>query len=333
MEALHCVLCVCTAWANMLVLVGPKFVVMSENSRDLTTSEEFNRVGPDFFGFYRNEVSELLSQDEDLLPPDQTSDLAGNICEVDREKGSTKNSCRTKDSNGIIGSASLFSNGIGALLTESKKERLKSLLRQSVFTLTQEVDEMMDPVLSICRIRSCLRCKESILSLDASARKADEPERPHKKLKVLPECSNQKNGSIMNSDTTVDAVGIEMDDDLRFLLENDSTKVEELMKKHCGELSDTLDHMEQNLDELLNIMMTTCRSMTPAEKQQLRRLIQNLPPRNLDYVVEIIGRNKLSVKSSCDEVHVDLDKEDNVTLWRLYFYVTAYKLSQSEDGK
>ncbi|XP_020547116.1 uncharacterized protein LOC105179875 isoform X5 [Sesamum indicum] len=286
---------------------------MSENSGDLTASEENNIVGPDFFGFYRNEVSEFLSQDDLLPSPHQTSALAGNICKSSREKGSTKSSCRTKDNNGVIGSASLFSNGIGALLTESKKERLKSLLRQSVFTLTHEVDEMIDPILSICRIRSCLRCKESILSLDASTRKADEPEPPHKKLKVLPACS--------------------IDDDLRFLLENDSTKVEELMKKHCGELSDTLHHMEQNLDELLNIIMTTCRPMTAAEKQQLRRLIQNLPPRNLDYVVEIIGHNKLSEKSSCDEVHVDLDKEDNVTLWRLYFYVTAYELSQSEVGK
>lgn len=146
-------------------------------------------------------------------------------------------------------------------------------------------------------------------------------------------CKNLKDGPIMNSDTMATAKSTEIDDDLRFLLENDSTKVEELMKKHCGELSDTLHHMEQNLDELLNIIMTTCRPMTAAEKQQLRRLIQNLPPRNLDYVVEIIGHNKLSEKSSCDEVHVDLDKEDNVTLWRLYFYVTAYELSQSEVGK
>ncbi|XP_011101830.1 uncharacterized protein LOC105179875 isoform X2 [Sesamum indicum] len=303
---------------------------MSENSGDLTASEENNIVGPDFFGFYRNEVSEFLSQDDLLPSPHQTSALAGNICKSSREKGSTKSSCRTKDNNGVIGSASLFSNGIGALLTESKKERLKSLLRQSVFTLTHEVDEMIDPILSICRIRSCLRCKESILSLDASTRKADEPEPPHKKLKVLPACSD---GPIMNSDTMATAKSTEIDDDLRFLLENDSTKVEELMKKHCGELSDTLHHMEQNLDELLNIIMTTCRPMTAAEKQQLRRLIQNLPPRNLDYVVEIIGHNKLSEKSSCDEVHVDLDKEDNVTLWRLYFYVTAYELSQSEVGK
>lgn len=48
--------------------------------------------------------------------------------------------------------------------------------------------------------------------------------------------------------------------------------------------------------------------MTIAEKQQLRKLIQNLPPRNLDRVVEIIGHNKPSEKYSCDEVHVDLDE-------------------------
>lgn len=115
---------------------------MPENSGDLTAGEN-NISGPDFFGFYASEVEKLLSQDDGLLPfPHQVSHLAGNLHEVGREKGSTKNSCRTKENNAIIGSASLFSNGIGAPLSDSKKERLKSLLRQCVFTLTQEVDEV-----------------------------------------------------------------------------------------------------------------------------------------------------------------------------------------------
>ncbi|KAK6155244.1 hypothetical protein DH2020_009492 [Rehmannia glutinosa] len=261
-------------------------LVMSENLRDPTTSGVNNEVGPNFFGYYTSEVAELMSQDEGLLSfSHPISHLAGKLHEVGTEKGSTKNN-KTIERNGINGSSSLFSDGIGALLSEFKKERLKSLLRQSVFTLTKEVDEMVDPVLSICRIRSCLKCKERLLSSNTSACKVDQPPQPHKKLKVSPEClsrpnacgTNPKNGSIMNSDT------------------EDGKK--------CAELH----YMEQKLEELLDVSMTSCRPMTLAEKQQLRKSIQNLPPRNLDRVVEIIGRNKPSDKDSCDELHVDLDK-------------------------
>ncbi|PIN03438.1 hypothetical protein CDL12_24036 [Handroanthus impetiginosus] len=131
---------------------------MSEKSGDLT---ENCIVGPDFFGFYTSEVTELLSQNEGLLPfTHQTSHLAGNLHEVGRDEGSIKNSCRTQENNGISGSASLFSNGIGALVSEFKRERLKSLLRQSVLTLTQEVDEVIMKhalYLSLCLCPSDMR--------------------------------------------------------------------------------------------------------------------------------------------------------------------------------
>ncbi|KAK6159214.1 hypothetical protein DH2020_006528 [Rehmannia glutinosa] len=274
---------------------------MSENSGDPTTSSVNNEVGPGLFSFYTSEVAELMSQDEGLLPfSHMMSHLVGNLHDVAREKSSAKNS-KSKESNGINGSASLFSNGIGALLSEFKKERLKSLLRQSVFALTKEVDEMIDPVLSVCRIRSCLKCKERLLSSEISACKVDQPQQPHKKLKILPECS-------VNISPSNTFCGGEIDDDLRFLLENDTTKVEELVKNHSNEFSATLYHMEQKLEELLNISMTSCRPMTLAEKQQLRKYIQKLPPRNLDRVVEIIERSKRSEKDSCDEMRVDLDE-------------------------
>ncbi|KAG8384901.1 hypothetical protein BUALT_Bualt04G0166400 [Buddleja alternifolia] len=350
---------------------------MSENSEDVAASGETNKVGPDYFGLYASEVAELLSQDEGLLPiSHQVSQLAENLHEVGRGKGTSKNSCRTKENNGISSSAPLYSNGIGALLSEFKKERLKSLLRHSVFTLTKGVDEMIDPILSVCRLRSCLRCKESLLN-NGTACRADQTKLSHKKRKVSPSCSDLKsehmhlakpgkelsndvmkkctqchatstpqwratpdgkclcnacglryfkdvkNGSLVNSDIKADKERVEIDDDLRLLLENDSTKVEELMKKHSGELSATLLHMEQKLEELLNAVMTSCRPMTHLEKQQLRMSIQKLPPKNLDRVVEIIRQNRPSEKYSSDEVRVDLEEQDNVTLWRLYYYVKA----------
>jgi hypothetical protein len=87
--------------------------------------------------------------------------------------------------------------------------------------------------------------------------------------------------------------------------------------------------------------------MTLTEKQQLRKLVQKLPPKNLDRIVEIIQRGKPTEAQSSDEILVDLEKEvnkmrehfiwilfrianpsknvvqDNTTLWRLYFYVEA----------
>lgn len=87
--------------------------------------------------------------------------------------------------------------------------------------------------------------------------------------------------------------------------------------------------------------------MTLTEKQQLRKLVQKLPPKNLDRIAEIIRRGKPTEAQSCDEILVDLEKEvnkmrehfiwilfrisnpsknvvqDNRTLWRLYYYVEA----------
>ncbi|KZV57698.1 hypothetical protein F511_03158 [Dorcoceras hygrometricum] len=72
-----------------------------------------------------------------------------------------------------------------------------------------------------------------------------------------------------------------------------------------------LQHMEQKLEELLNAVMTTCRPMRPNEKQQLCKRIKELPPRNVDRVVEILGHGKTLRKDLCSEVHVDLDGELN----------------------
>ena len=91
--------------------------VMSEDLRDLAVSPERNKLGPDYFGYYKREVVELLSQDEDLLP-----------C-----------ASQTRSNNE---SDSLFSNGIRPGLSDLKREKLKTLLRQGVKVLTPEVEEV-----------------------------------------------------------------------------------------------------------------------------------------------------------------------------------------------
>ena len=61
----------------------------------------------------------------------------------------------------------------------------------------------------------------------------------------------------------------------------------------------------------LKLSTSIYRSMTLTEKQQLRKLIQKLPPKNLDRVVEIIQHGKRAEPQSCEEIFVDLEKEVN----------------------
>ncbi|KAF3337378.1 Transcription factor GTE7 [Carex littledalei] len=63
------------------------------------------------------------------------------------------------------------------------------------------------------------------------------------------------------------------------------------------------------------------RAMTCAEKQQLGQRIQKLPEKAYDRLIEIIqSRNPFSRQNS-DCVFVNLEKQDDATLWRLYYYV------------
>lgn len=138
------------------------FLVMSEDSRGLTVSPERNKVGPDYFGYYKCEVAELLSQYEDFLPfASKTSEISGGTSEKVAGEGTMGHSKKV--------TGSLFSNGIEDALSDLKRERLKALLRQSVNILAPEVKEVFwnfySPFcfLFYSRIKSLLICGFSYL--------------------------------------------------------------------------------------------------------------------------------------------------------------------------
>lgn len=118
---------------------------MSEASKgDLDTLTEENKVIPDYFGYYTREVADLFSQDDDFVPySSKTFELAGRTHETVGQKDRTKQKYSGKDVNSFIGSGSLFSDAVGAGLSDIRKERLKAFLRQSVVSLTGEVDEVL----------------------------------------------------------------------------------------------------------------------------------------------------------------------------------------------
>ncbi|KAG8637689.1 hypothetical protein MANES_15G153200v8 [Manihot esculenta] len=317
-------------------------MIMSETSGGLVASADLSKVGPDYFTFYKCEVKELLSQNEDFLP--FAAEFAGNISEE------VRGNIKFDPSSG-----SLFDNCVGVSLSECKKERLNALLRQTLATLAPEVDEMLDPVVALRRLQSQVRKRKLISGhKDVTSEGEKELENANKRSKKSSSSSTSitraaspfqcnarettcKNESEFHlaSNTSADKRDGEGEDedDLQFLLENDSSLVEASIKKYSDQLSAKLDHMEKQIEELLDVVVSTCRPMSVAEKKQLQILIQKLPPKNLNRVAEIVQREKPSETQNYDEIFVDLEKKDKETLWRLYYYVEAVekarKLSSS----
>ncbi|KEH22091.1 putative NET domain-containing protein [Medicago truncatula] len=302
-----------------IVCCASKFA-MSKASGRLVPLDKYERVGPDFFGYYSSEVVNLLSQDEDVLPVStQLSELPHNKC---GEGGKNL----VNHSYNFTGP--LYSDGVGAGLSDFEKDRLKSLLRQSAFTLSSEVAEVADPVFAMFNLQSGIRSKTHSLSLTTMT-SDDVLQIPCKKQKVSSQSPSARSGLLAETSDANPQSSMEVRNDIQFLLQNDSVEVEEMMKKYSEELTGTLGYMEQRLELLLDAVMSKCRSMTLVEKQELQKLIQKLPAGNLDRVVEIICRSRPIEEQNCDKIFVDLEKEDNATLWRLYYYVEAVEKAKS----
>ncbi|QCD96410.1 uncharacterized protein LOC114186008 isoform X3 [Vigna unguiculata] len=283
-----------------------------------TASEKYERVGPDYFGYYSSEIANLLSQDDDAFP---VSDKIPELPKSKYEEGRKKSLINQGDNSGP-----LYSNGVGAGLSDFTKDRLKSLLRQSVISLSSEVDEMVEPVFAAYHLQSRIKCKSDSLNCRVIA-SDDLVQGPSKRIKVS---SSSSSARLLPQTSNVNPQrSTKISDDVQFLLENDSAEVAEMVKRHSSELSKTLGYMEEKLEFLLDTIMLKCRSMTLAEKQQLQSLIQKLPARNLVRVVELLRRNRPAEEQSCDEVIVDLETEDNASLWRLYYYVEAVDKAKS----
>ncbi|KAK9052376.1 hypothetical protein SSX86_029005 [Deinandra increscens subsp. villosa] len=351
---------------------------MSEISKDANTSTEMD-TGMDLFRYYIHGIRALISFD-DFSPSSVTNSRL-----VDVENGSFRNNELAKEGSGgnEKNRPVLFSNAAGNGLSGHRKERLVAMLRQSVVALSGEVDQMLDPVFTILRLRSNLASKKNSASYPDANGKVESVERAQKRLKVdeplnvssasciltgegslserkgvvevepgkrksLTRCNNTEcgnyawksnneeikslcgdcskqgmNESFLGSSSRDDKENGEVNDALEVLLLNRGSKVEEKVKKHSAELSAMLERMKDKLEELLDIVVSSCRAMTQAEKHELRRLIQNLHPQNMDRIVKILQRGKPPEKHSGDDITVELQNEDNSTLWRIYFHVKA----------
>ncbi|CAI9111154.1 OLC1v1011304C2 [Oldenlandia corymbosa var. corymbosa] len=276
---------------------------MSETCEGSDSQSGNQMLGSDHFSFYSRAIVALFSQSEGAL-----AFCSERLDCVGKESGVSKNNDLNNTSlSGYHlrhdyktgGPVSLFSDAIGPQLSDFAKERITALVRHSLFNFSKEIDSIVEAVLGISRLQSILRYKESLLKHHEAPRDADTEHDPRKRQKVLP--------------------SVEMDKDLRLILDAESSKVEQLVKKHSAELLTKIEHMKQKLEDFVDLLLSNFRPMTLTERQKLQKLIKNLPPQNLDRVVEIIKRGK----PCSEEIHVDLEEQSNVTLWRLYIFVGA----------
>ncbi|XP_039062725.1 uncharacterized protein LOC120207304 [Hibiscus syriacus] len=107
------------------------------------------KAGPDLFGFYACQIADLLSEDENALSISNASELSQGKYGAVSGKNTLDCSCKDADS--------IFQNSIVAGISDFKKGRLKGLLRQSVNDLSMEVDEMLDPVVAMSKLRFKLK--------------------------------------------------------------------------------------------------------------------------------------------------------------------------------
>ncbi|XP_038718683.1 uncharacterized protein LOC120011597 isoform X2 [Tripterygium wilfordii] len=198
---------------------------MSDALRGLAASEERNKVGPDYFGYFLHEVEQLISQDEDTLLSSSPSSCL-----------SEKKCAGIRDKNTVNVSGSSFSHCILPRLSDSKNERLKLLLNEALKLLTSEVDQVLEPVISMCQLQSQIRTKKCMSSNAGPVSDGGEDRVPRKR----PKLSSSSETAIFTHDSPNNCESFgEGDDDLQFLLKNDSLLVEETIKKHSDELSAT----------------------------------------------------------------------------------------------
>lgn len=273
---------------------------------DNTASPKQNESGPNYFAYYKHLVLDLLSENGTCFIPFTEADSIG-------ESEGSHNDDKGRKLNYFCGA--YFSEAIADGLSEFKKERVLATLNESATCFNREVDEMLDHILAAFQIDSNLRERvQSPSNLNAALDEDEDLSMPlnNKKRKAH---SNKSNYSGRNSTSVAQVYN-----NIQALQGKDEICHEDV-EKYTFHLLKKLDKMEENLEDYLNVVMSKCRPMTRIEKHRLGKTIRKLPEKALDRAVEILQPSNFSAKDLPEKIFVDLEKQDNVKLWRLYYYV------------
>lgn len=271
-----------------------------------------NEVGPNYLGYYKHLFLKLFSQNEDIALPLLGSNSEPSVGFTDvihnQDKGGKGKSCGD--------SGSFFAGGIGEDLSEFKKEKLKSVIHESAVCFNQEADEIFSKILAAFQAESDQREKE-LSSGCPSASDEDMTNPSCRKRKAS--SSPISSGYYIYADIRNSQSVRQVYNDIQTVRGNDEI-FQDAMEK-SNEISEQLCKVEQDLEGFLDVVVSKSRAMTRAEKQQLGKQIQKLPEKAFDRVAEIFQQRNLSARHLSDNIFINLEEQDNVTLWRLYYYV------------
>ncbi|KAJ4841395.1 hypothetical protein Tsubulata_033430 [Turnera subulata] len=203
-------------------------------------------------------------------------------------------------------------------LAGNKSARMEALLRQAVTALSPEVEERLQSVLHTCWLHSVVRKQREA---EGAAVEGGAGPIQNKRLKT----------SAPLSPTSILASPMPGLDNNVALPEGG---IPNGVKKHCARCGKTNARKwrdEAEGKEQRKQIWCGHRPMKLHEKQQLQRRIQKLSPRNLNRVAEIVQRNK-PADQCFDEIFVDLEHQDEVTLQRLYYYVEAVEKGKTHSN-
>ncbi|XP_020265295.1 uncharacterized protein LOC109840888 isoform X1 [Asparagus officinalis] len=267
---------------------------MSEIPRDNTASPKQNEFSPNYFAYYKHVILDLLSENGTCFLPSMEVDSAvpvGMGC----------------------GSSSYFSEAVAVGLSEFKKERLLATLNESSSCFNREADEILEHILAAKDIDSNLREKEHDGSYSKAASEEDLDMPLYKrKRKSHPDNIKYSSGNSVSFKQVYKTIQA---------LQGEDEICHEDVEKYTSQLLAKLDKMEESLEDYLNTVVSTCRPMTCIEKHRLGKQIRKLPAKALDRVVEILQPSNFSANNLPETVFVNLEEQDDVKLWRVYYYV------------
>ncbi|XP_065044070.1 uncharacterized protein LOC135676620 isoform X2 [Musa acuminata AAA Group] len=262
-----------------------------------------NELGPDYFGYFKHLFFELFPQSGDRASPSLPSNLESLLGYPSGQVEGIVNPNNVVEDKSCYHSASFFTRVIGEELSEYKKERLK-VFGCILTTLLIELD-LQD--------KRQLSCHSSFSNEEICE----------------PLCNKKrKSSSLDNFGGFSNPFGVNTQFRTKVYNEIQAVKGDgaicmEAVEKYSDKINEKLMEMEENIDEYLDMVVSKCRPMTNAEKQQLGRRIQKLPGEALGGVVDIFRQRNSPATDFPDDVFVNLEELDNVTLWRLYFHVQA----------
>lgn len=91
--------------------------------------------------------------------------------------------------------------------------------------------------------------------------------------------------------------------------------------KIAKDLSNELYEVDTYLEELREKVVKKCRKISVEDKRNIGTALSKLPPEDLRKALEIVARNNPNFPLDEEEVNLDMDAQNELTLWRLKLFV------------